>query len=175
LAPTSNADGHTWARTCSKVRYQVPAAAEWISQFCGCKPTAYEATALVLYSTFCPGVVVAVVVAVAVAARALLAGKLGLATLLVGVSEVAAGAATRVREPVAATEEGLAVPDVRPVPEGYAVPEGWTVPEGGWEREGCAVPQPANVAQSNAATPTSEASEANEEDRRVEGHTAPRA
>jgi hypothetical protein len=124
---------------------------------------------LVSYSTFCPGVVVAVVVAVAVADATLLAGKLGLATLLVGVSEVAAGAATRVREPVGAAEEGPTVA------EGCTVPEGRTVPEGGWVLEGCAVPQPANVAPSNAATPTSRASEANEEDRRVEGHTAPRA
>lgn len=169
MAPTSNADGHTWARTCSKVRYQVAAAAEWMSQFWGCKPTAYEATALVSYSTFCPGVVVAVVVAVAVAGATLLAGKLGLATLLVGVSDVAAGAATRVREPVGAAEEGLTVPD------GCTVADGCSVPEGGWVLEECAVPQPANAAPSNAATPTSGASEANEEDRRVEAHTAPRA
>ena len=117
MAPTSNADGQTWARTCSKVRYQVAAAAEWMSQFWGCKPTAYEATALVSYSTFWPGVVVAVVVAVAVAGGTLLAGELAFATLLVGVSEVAAGAATPVREPVGAAEEGLTDPDGCTVPE----------------------------------------------------------
>jgi hypothetical protein len=132
------------------VRYQGAAEAEWMSQFCGCKPTAYEATALVLYSTFCPGVVVAVVVAVAVDGATLLAGRPALATLLVGVSEVTEGAATRVRDPVEAAEEGLTVPD------------GVTVPDWGWVLEGCAVPQPANVAASNAATPTNEASEASE-------------
>jgi len=105
----------------------------------------------------------------------LLAGKSARATLLVGVSEVAAGAATRVREPVEAADEALSVPLGCTVAAGWTVPEGCTVPVGGWVLDGPAAPQPANVAPSNAATPTSAASEANEEDRRVEGHTAPRA
>ena len=56
-------------------------------------------------------------VAVAVAGGTLLAGELAFATLLVGVSEVAAGAATPVREPVGAAEEGLTDPDGCTVPE----------------------------------------------------------
>jgi len=121
------------------------------------------------------------VVAVVLADGTLLAGKSAPATLLVGVSEVAAGAATRVREPVEAADEPLSVPVGCTVPEGWTMPDGWTVPEGctvpvgGWVLDGPAAPQPANVAPSNAATPTSAASEANEEDCRVEGHTAPRA
>ena len=47
LAPTEKADGHTWASTCSSVRYQEEAPAEWMSQLPGWGPTAYEIAALV--------------------------------------------------------------------------------------------------------------------------------
>jgi hypothetical protein len=47
LVLTSNAEGHTWASTCSRVRCQAEAAAEWMSQLAGCGPTAYETLALV--------------------------------------------------------------------------------------------------------------------------------
>ena len=40
LEPTENAEGHTWASTCSSVRYQEEAATEWMSQLPGCGPTA---------------------------------------------------------------------------------------------------------------------------------------
>jgi hypothetical protein len=129
------------------VRYQGEAEAEWMSQFCGCKPTAYESVALVSYSTFWPGVVVAGVVAVTVVGVSVA----GVSVAGVAASDVADGAATRVRDPVEAGEEGAPA------------------------AEGPAEPQPANVAPSNAATPSNEAKEVDEGDRRVEGHTAPRA
>ena len=79
------------------------AEAEWMSQFSGCKPTAYERVALVSYSTSWPGTVVAGVVAVTVASGTLAVGTVVVGTLLVatvGAGDVAAGAATRVRDPV---------------------------------------------------------------------------